>query len=890
MFDEKTVEIFSSRDKIRDQISEYTKEYLELEGIDLSKTSYLTFLINVLSALTANLLYYNTSTYREMFLTKAIQKESVLNLSAMLGYRPQWAEPATCSVLVGVSVDFTSDTFFVIPAKHKYYAGNIVFTQDNSIYVDIIKDPSGTISSVTVTEEVSSGGTRSVKHQLVSTNDANILYFVVNLTQIYDEVFDFQIPSLEPYEFHIEHVTFDKQISDIKVIISDEWSMYDSLFLIPFDEKGYAFRITESGGQISFGNGVIGKQPEIGKAYTITLSMTDGLKGNVISGSINKADKIYVRDYDPNGNSIDDTGAHAGIPYIMRPVGLIVVNTAPAYNGKDFPTLDEIRNSAIASVASMNRLVTQGDYDNIQEIIPELPVQHAVNIIKRSDLKNNEIQLFTDILFEDTIVPTRNATWILDSTNSLEKFIYTTDTIEIDGIEYYSMFNIDINPMFKNCSYYYLMDEVEKAVIINNTSSGLTGILPTYAKFKTITTDESGNQLPEAQHELDVELHYDVLIENADTDLQCIVETSWDGATYDMSQETIDDEVVFRIPDNSPLQLSTIENGNQRFIFKMYFLKENPSYDPLQPVSPSNPEYIPELPYLNESQVDLIIRDNLDDYMYSQVHIEGTPGDYNIAVYDVPVIKKSYYDIINQTNFTNQIYNKILTFDVINYRMLTDFVNLKFSNTTGSMDNMKYNIVTRSDIIGVNPTSIDIMDSTADGMRYLVSDDDYVNPWGSDPWNREPPFIAQYVRSTDNWIFEKISTNDIIYNTTTEQKVLYTGSQLVVPITSIPFQIRLIVWRDRTQSATAAAIISNIKTSLIDGLYRKFGFDKDIYMSEIIEIVQNVQGVSHCKLIEPIHDIFFNYDLKKDLTQQELLEYSPQLIWFDSTSISIEMR
>jgi len=63
MFDQKNIQIFSDRDKIRLQLIEYMKEYLELDDVDLSKTSYLSYLINILSVLTANLMYYNTSVY-----------------------------------------------------------------------------------------------------------------------------------------------------------------------------------------------------------------------------------------------------------------------------------------------------------------------------------------------------------------------------------------------------------------------------------------------------------------------------------------------------------------------------------------------------------------------------------------------------------------------------------------------------------------------------------------------------------------------------------------------------------------------------------------------------------------------------------------------------------
>ena len=64
-------QIYKSRDEIRSQIVEYMESYLELENIDLAKSSYLSFIINTLSTLTCNLLFYETSVYREFFLTKA---------------------------------------------------------------------------------------------------------------------------------------------------------------------------------------------------------------------------------------------------------------------------------------------------------------------------------------------------------------------------------------------------------------------------------------------------------------------------------------------------------------------------------------------------------------------------------------------------------------------------------------------------------------------------------------------------------------------------------------------------------------------------------------------------------------------------------------------------
>jgi len=883
MFEDRSIEIFSSRDKILDEMIDQMKDYLELESLDLSKTDYLSYLVNILSGLTANLLFYNTSTYRELFLTKAVQKDSVLSWSSMLGYSPTWATAATCSVLVTMPIKFVGDVTFTIPEGHQYKAGSVTFIQDNPIQIDIPRDEHGAIIDITVTETLDVGGSRSLKYETETDSDGNVtLYFAANVTQKKLEEFTEPIPTLLPYEFYEININFDGQLAAIEEVISDEWERtdtatpyYDSLFLIPFGTKGYVFEVTEQGARISFGNGVVGQQPPTGSA-SIKLYTTEGASGNVIAGSINRTDKLYVKDYNSEGNSEDSEGT-----FTMRTVTMEVVNVEPATGGADFPTIDEIRTAAIANVSSMSRLVSETDFSNVVNIVTELPINHVISILKRSDLKANEISLFTDMIFEETIVPTRNAKWsFTDSTSSTTTYIHTKDTITIDGSEYYSMFNIEVDPINEECTYYYLADEIEKSVTLNKTKEGLTTVLPSYAKFTTIATDSTtGNPLPISEQILDIELHFNVLETGADTGLQCIVETGWNGTVYNMIQEVNDDgDTVFKIPDNSPLLLEPIPDMTQTYLFKMYYLEDGEV----------------DLPYLTESQVSVIIKQRLDEFMYSQVHTDSTssyhPGD-TITVYDVPVIKKSYYDGIDQNSFALQIYNDILTLDITEYRMTSDFINLKFSNTTGVLDNMQYNETTKDDVISINSTgSLSSLGGT-DGNRYLVTDREYVNPWGEDStYDREAPFIAEYVSSTNTWVFERVITNDMITVTSSSTKVIYDGHDAIVPILTIPFNIELIVWRDASTSATTEAIVQNIKNSLINGLYSKFGFDANIYLSEIVEIAQGVEGVRNCTVVDPTHDIFFDYNLKEDLTQQELLEYSPQLVWFDSTTISVEVR
>ena len=67
-----------------------------------------------------------------------------------------------------------------------------------------------------------------------------------------------------------------------------------------------------------------------------------------------------------------------------------------------------------------------------------------------------------------------------------------------------------------------------------------------------------------------------------------------------------------------------------------------------------------------------------------------------------------------------------------------------------------------------------------------------------------------------------------------------------------------------------------------------FGADISIYRSEIIEVIQSVTGVSNCRLIEPKTSLFFNYNID-NFTQQQLLEYTPEMVYFKLEDITISL-
>ena len=57
---------------------------------------------------------------------------------------------------------------------------------------------------------------------------------------------------------------------------------------------------------------------------------------------------------------------------------------------------------------------------------------------------------------------------------------------------------------------------------------------------------------------------------------------------------------------------------------------------------------------------------------------------------------------------------------------------------------------------------------------------------------------------------------------------------------------------------------------------------------EIIDVIHNVTGVSYCRLIKPETSIFFKFNID-DFDQQELLEYTPDLVYFTEDDIVINV-
>lgn len=887
------IEIFSSRDKIRNQIIEFAKEQLDLENFDFNKSSYLSYLINVLSGLTANSLYHNSSLWKQFFLVTADQKASVVNISAMLGYNPPLAIPSTASLLITIPINFMLNSnlvqFDMIGATdlqfrkpHQFYTDTVKFSLLNTLNIQINR--SANTYTVYIKENYTHGDIITsdtsysyLPYEIITydSSGTKALRFIAIAKQIYTLDIDqtsFTIPDLKTYEFFVKDLEYKSgQVSKVDIITTNQklnellelsninenveptaWREYNSIPLIPDDVNGYVTRTITKGLRIFFGNGIYGNQPTPGEVCSVQLNLCNGSKGNVIPGSIINADRILVQ---------DGTQTKAVIPDVINP--------EPAYDGKDAPSIDEIRRNAITKVQTNNRLVTEIDYDNFSDVATELPIGTSTHVLKRSDLKRNEICLFTDLVYNDTvnnesyIVPTRNVLWVFDTSGGENLTIRTGDEITIDSEIYKSLFNIELIPQYLDTRYYYTADNLEVPINISRSPVKDTLLLPTHVKFYLSKATNPSNDKSY------FELYYTKVIEGDLPDLVCNVEIPWTGEEYNMPHSVLNQKFYLNFEDY--INLIDIPKGSHNFKFT------------ITDVSNSSNHEIQSIGFVNTTLVT-----NLDEFMYSQIRYPNNTLDSSASsdiywVYDVPVVLKDYYDRVDQDKFNFYVISKVIQFDVTKYRMLTDFVNFKFANTTGIMHNMKLNKPNRNPVIEANPCDLPVNHDHGD--RYAISEEANENPW-----NRPGGFIAVASDYTPSgWLFEKLHVNDMFLIENTGKFGVYNGDTIIEPVSTIPVEVKAVVWMKEDYSGSDTALVEKIKKTLIETCYPKFGYQNKLYVSEITRIIKSVEGVENCRVLNPEHDIQFTYDYK-DLTEEQLLTYTPELLFFDSSSIEIEMR
>lgn len=819
-------QIYLSRDSIREQISDEVKNYLELNNVDLTKSSFLSFIIDIVSTLTGNMLFYQLSTYREFFLTKAQLPESILNLSAFLGYNTTEATAATANVLITIPLTFDD------PSVQFTMAENFTFTADGNIEFRTYYTTTITIqNNSSATIQLAEGNKR---YTLPYDITDDTLSFVLPLRQFKEVAQEFQIDSdTQEYQFVTIDVPLDGELSSLTVQVQEPgsvgyttWTEFNSLFLMSSTDQGYVSRRTDSGRRLTFGNDLIGVQPTAGSTILVTANMTEGEDGNVIAGAIRDGNRIYVQTL---------SGVNEVVSYE-------VTNTSPAFGGVDEESLEDIRKNAIASISTLSRLVTENDYQNINTVVSNSPIaQNSLPVLKRSDLQVNEIELFSGILFGtgdeeiDNLVPTRNAYLTIPYTQTT---IPRDTEVTISGESYYTMFGIDIDLLNTVGQYEYLIYEIEVFPALE-TSYGSTYDL--YCdKLEVIRSGTQGI----------FRLHYKSTESDASSST-CDMTIQSSGNVKTMTNDSTNGYFYYVFDPYTDIPL-----GEQTYNFNI----EDPSSNDI-----AN--------YSNK----LTFRSDLSTFMRSNVEVSDSS---TLIVYDVPVIEKDYYDGIVKRDFELEVMQTlIVSLDLTDSKMLTDFTNIKFTSCYGVLENIRLNETTISSVVEIVET---LPTSCSEDDRFIFS-----------PCTGNDTYQDNIIRCTDatalTFTYEEAVADSIVYVTNENENYIYSERGWIpLPYYTIPLEIEVEVFRSSTFSGTTTTLTNTVRETIYEAFKDRFGTNAELYRSEIIDVVQDIDGVSHCRLRKPETSIFFNFNLD-NLTQDQLLKYGPEYIYFSEDSITVRI-
>lgn len=693
--------IYTSRERIRSELSDLIKEYSDLEDVDLSKSSFVSYIIDVLSALSSNQLFYSSSIYREFFLTQAKFPDSVYNLANWIGYQPRNAIPATVSVLFSFPTNFmnSDQAQIIIPENYQVWAGDTPFTISVGNTDMLIKNSDET-NLYPVTIQIIENTSATIKDSLGNTypvqyNPENKdIQFILPFEQTDFSFESFMIPEdLEIYQFFDKEINFNGMYYDIDVYVLEdtegeelpstyeefenlltksEYSKWirsqEGIHTLGESDPYYVWRPKTNKGTLLFGNGIIGRQPKAGSYVCVVMKTTKGYDGTIIANQIKNFQPLYYKQ--PGGE--------------VRKLDFTVTNPIPSTKGQDEPTLPEVKSQAISNLRSREKFVSSDDFDDFNLISPDVPLINSKPILKRSDLKINEIVMFASLLFhnldnEPELVPTKNMKI------GIPDFSFIPSKSDISDKEtnetFRTLFNIVPDSKTLTADYEYIIDEVDIGLESNEQLSKADRKATISCNTATFRTIEDIDIV--SHYWLQVDINTNTLknetmtIEDLGDNRQYYLSviTNWDSVEYPFDETN--NVTIERVPPNTGQvvnfrfsldSISKVPHGPVQFFFDIYGYF---STDELQEIF--NPQTEQQLNSLSNIQplrryvATLTIREKLNNMMLSQISpnfsIYGN-NLYSNKIYEDPNNNKWKILSADQTEESeSELVSKIIPYD-----------------------------------------------------------------------------------------------------------------------------------------------------------------------------------------------------------------------------------
>lgn len=262
--------------------------------------------------------YYIDKSANEAFISTASQRENILQLAKLLGYKPTEPTAATCTV----TFSNTSASSIIVPKLTKVATSAVSNSSTDQIIFETDAEVTVAAGSTTTTVTATQGTT--VSSEPVGESNGTVNQF-------------FELSQSSVISNSISVVVGGTNYTQVPYLI--DYSGYDPVFSTYTNGDGVTF--------IIFGDNISGRVPPNNAQIVATYRVGGGASGNVAVNTIK-----YITNLSTSGLTVLNKYVSAAIP-------------GAASGGADQESTDSIRASAPASIKTLNRAVSLSDYASL---------------------------------------------------------------------------------------------------------------------------------------------------------------------------------------------------------------------------------------------------------------------------------------------------------------------------------------------------------------------------------------------------------------------------------------------------------------------------------------------------------------------------------------------
>jgi len=933
------LDIVTSENVILQNLTQQLNTILQTQNytLDSRQSAFSSYMLTMLASLQSQALFYGTIINRESSLITALLPSTIINWAKYIAYNPNLAVPSSTNLLITMPIMGYFTT--TIPSGFSFQASNIPFANvyDTSI--------SYTQSGVNIIQ-IRNGISQTIPYMIENTQNGMELSFLLLVQQVQTDTEEFNLPSLLPQQFYQYTITLPAQNSYNPQIISVQVMQNGTVFQNTnniYSQTSLAnaveVLINSNTVTLTFGNGVFGAQPNPNNGpITVNLLTTYGSQGNVIAGAINAGDTLYTTNTNPpqvisytcintsdvtNGQDqetpdqiktnapnalsamnritsktdfvnissiLNNNNILLSYPILKRsdlttnsinlytvltynnqivPTNTIPVQLAPnQMQIQQFTTYTVINGRFQQVVWNANQTITAGSYVNINS---QCYMAISNGTTGQTEPQWNPSNIIQDGTVQWQSVPCNLIGYFQETTWNANENITVSNYVNING-HYYVALNNGITgqnePQWNPNGLTQDNNVVWQAV-----SNGHSWIIPFTISLNYDLNigvysyiPPTAQIVPQLNYQNNATQNVSFLQINYQSIQQQFTITS-STVTWPQVATTYTQTLTLYTPNrsftyNQPTQTNVNNVINFTYTVPQDVLLSSNSFSLFCYENGA-------LTVSYSGNIDLEIQ--LSNITYSYIRtINNIP-----TLLDVPVIEENYYNSLSPQDQINLqqtlVDNFIYLVNNENLRMMNVEVSGKLCCTLGQSTNTQFST---PDYYVTNIIS-SYSQLKPDSTYYAITDPVPTN----DPLYNYAGQLA--IWNGVNYTYLNVGEGTLIYNYADNQIYALTKTRWIVPTYKIPLQISVEVHTTRTDNQ----LVTDVQNAIMSYM-NTLGIESSMYLSKIIDKVQDVDGVKYCRILQPSTDIIFR-NVSKNIPASAFDTYTPEYIYTTPNNIQV---